>query len=348
MFVAILETQQDESEKLYNSSHMTSGSSDYDETSIEKRDNENERKKKAMMESEQKERDKNTAELMKELDEYYEGRNKNKSNETIPTTIYINVDSTQAVTYTSIIDEGDIQTKITYNENLSNNSNNGTVHYVECTSSQNLRNIYACVFCGSRDHNTGQHNKELASDGSTQSSNYTSDGSYGMCSYYDDASFHTINDSKETYKLVGRALTWLIHELCKEVDSRISQATYWAIRSLTTFYADAIKIAIEQGATTIRDIAECEYPQFDIQLKAMEEPLETPYYVHFILMRDGLYNKDMIGIATTTYNPTIRPTKSRWAPPWIIPNEKIKTWEKHDSSDSVSSSITAGLIIPAK
>jgi len=150
------------------------------------------------------------------------------------------------------------------------------------------------------------------------------------------------------YNLVGRALSWLIFESCKTVHSRISQSTFWAIRSLPTFYADTIKTAIEHGAKAIMDIAEKDYPHIDTKMESMEEPLETPYYVHFILMRDGLYQKDMIGITKRTYTQTIRPTKSRWRPPWIIPLTKNQNSEKHNDNSSMDSSITAASIIPAK
>ena len=118
-----------------------------------------------------------TAELMKELDEYDEMHGEGKTNGNMPNAIFINCNSTEQNLYNYITDEDDIKSKISHNENLSSITINATVKNDECTSSQNQRNMYACVFCGSRDHHTGQHNKETTTDHTTQSTNYTSDGS---------------------------------------------------------------------------------------------------------------------------------------------------------------------------
>jgi len=142
-------------------------------------------------------------------------------------------------------------------------------------------------------------------------------------------SYNSITDARDIHDAIDRTFWWFARS-----GYEVTEAVYWAIRSLTYFYAVEILRAEQAGARPLKR----ELPPLNPRFESGEIPRGLPDYVKCIITIDGLYSKDLRGI-TTKQAAGRTHRKARWFPPQTVSVREIPIRELDDPPDD-SSGIT--------
>lgn len=142
------------------------------------------------------------------------------------------------------------------------------------------------------EYSSGHYNEEMIPMGQESKADTSSQGSNTTSVYTHDS----IAEATTLHRLIQRAIYWLLqHNTRTYYNTGITKALYWAIRSLTSFYAIQIDLAQLHGAHLIQEPEEADWPDepHGGENGDITDLADLPEWLHYLLMMDNLFDQNL-------------------------------------------------------